>query len=399
MRPARGAPPVAGGGVWRGRLAGLAAAERERVAAGPGPGAGRGGAGACLGRTRSSRARAFRDLGFDSLTAVELRNRLTAADRAAAARHAGLRLPDPGRAGRVPARRSLARADAAPVAGRWPRRGAGRGGRRMSRWRSWGWAAGSRAGWASAEELWELVAAGGDAIGGVPGRPGLGSGELYDPVREPRGRLRAGRAGSWTARPSFDAGFFGISPREALAMDPQQRLLLEVRVGGAGGRRDRPGVAAGHRDRGVRRGHRPRLRDAGRTAGDGAEGLPADRDAPAAWCRAGWRTCFGLEGPAVTVDTACSSSLVAMHLAVQALRSGECSLALAGGVTVMATPGVFVEFSAAARAGRRRPVQGVSRRRRTGRAGPRVRGAGAGAAVGCAAERAPGAGGGARAAR
>ena len=144
---------------------------------------------------------------------------------------------------------------------------------------------------------------------------------------------------------SLTPQFFGISPREALAMDPQQRLLLEACVGGARGRRYRPGIFARQPDRGVR--------------GDQLFGLWVGRARVAREALEGYRLTgstdsvasgrvaytLRLEGPAVSVDTACSSSLVALHLACQALRSGECSMALAGGVTVMTTPGVFVEFS------------------------------------------------------
>ena len=136
----------------------------------------------------------------------------------------------------------------------------------------------------------------------------------------------------------FDAGFFGISPREALAMDPQQRLLLEVCWEALERAGNRPGDAARLADRGVRRGGGLRVRPRRHAAGRRARRVtcsPATRRASSPG-RVSY--VLGLEGPAVTVDTACSSSLVALHLACQALRAGECTLALAGGVTVIARP-------------------------------------------------------------
>ncbi|XVS67801.1 SDR family NAD(P)-dependent oxidoreductase [Actinosynnema sp. CA-299493] len=268
--------------------------------------------------------RAFSDLGIDSLTAVELRNRLSAATGRklpatlvfdhptplALARHlAGTY--DGATAAVV--RRSSADDPIVIVAMscRFP------------------------GGVGTPEQLWDLVAAGGDAIGPWPTDRGWPTEAL---VRA--GATATGLGGFLADAADFDADFFGISPREALAMDPQQRLLLETgwealeRAGidPRSARGSRTGVFAG-----------VMYSDYAATAGQSAEGYLAGSSASVVSGRMAYT--FGFEGPAVTVDTACSSSLVAVHLAAQALRSGECDLALAGGVTVLANPGVFLEFT------------------------------------------------------
>ena len=184
--------------------------------------------------------------------------------------------------------------------------------------------------------LWELLRDGVDAISDFPGDRGWDIESIYDPDPSVPGTCSTREGGFVDDVAGFDADFFGISPREAQGMDPQQRLLLETSweaLEGAGMdprslRRTPVGVFVGVMSQEY---GEPELEIVPGMTSSIVSGRIAYT--------------LGLEGPAISIDTACSSSLVALHLACGALRGGECSLALAGGATVLVTPDPLVMFS------------------------------------------------------